>query len=84
VSLATIVLTIVGVVSAILGAFLGHARGKSVGKTEGVQQAQVQQQAEQAKVITASVQERANVEVKVSITPVDDLDSELSKHSRPD
>lgn len=83
-SITAILIGIGALIAAIFGGVAGHGIGKSSGRKEGAQQAQAQQEIIQAKAITESVQERQHVEAEIRSAADDDLDSRLSKHSRPD
>ncbi len=83
-SITAIIALIIAAVSALLGALAGNKVGKSTGRKEGADQATQQQQVTQAKATVQAVKDRSNVDQKVSIATDADLDSRLSKHSRPD
>jgi hypothetical protein len=83
-SLSMILAAIGGLIALIAGIFIGKPIGKSQGVREGAQQVQQQQEIIQARETVQAVQERAHVEAEVAVSDDDDLDRELSRHSRPD
>lgn len=83
-SLLAIIGALIAAVAALFGGMAGKAIGKSSGRKEGAQQASQQHEVIQAQEAVKAVQERNDVEVKVSAAPRADIDRELSEFSRPD
>ncbi len=87
-SFSAVIALIVGSLLALFGGVIGHRAGKSSGLEQGKDQGALQERAENAsiqnKAAAESAQARTHAEISAANASDDELDTRLSRDSRPD